>query len=96
MWWLYTIYDFSWPLLTIKELANSLHLQRTVVQFVTLGLIPGTPYKFNFNDVLIAFWLVFFIWASFKLFFRAQKIINKLNPYRHLPPNLTYISLTSL
>lgn len=96
MWWLLGFYDFVWPMLAIKELAVAANADNVIFRFLMLGIVPGTNLQISFGDIVCLIWAVLFLVLTYYLFFKAQKIISHLDPYRHLPINMTYISLVAL
>lgn len=96
MWWLLNFYDFIWPLLSLTQAVGAISLDRVLTRFIMLGIIPGVNYQISFGDIICALWLGLSIYVVYSLFFKAQKIINKVDPYRRLPANVAYINLIAL
>ena len=95
MWWLFSLYDFAWPVWALKELVATINFERVTTQFILLGIIPGTKHQINFADIVYMVWFVAFVALTVELFLKAQRIINRMDPYRHFSPQ-NYINLISL
>lgn len=93
MWLFFGLYDISILIFILKHLINLLRLDVIVYRLVFLGLLPGINFQITFAEIVITLWVIFFAITVYKLFFRAQKIIYLIDPFKNLPKNfaISYI-----
>jgi hypothetical protein len=96
MWWLFGFYDLILPVIALYHLVNNVPLEETAARFILLGIVPFTNYQVTFSQLMIFIWFCLSLLITYKLYFRAQKVLNSVDPYRAISSQQVYLKLISL
>lgn len=93
---LFSIHDSAYLLLSIRQITSGIQLEATLQQFILLGVIPGTNYRFELADIVLALWFIGFLIICTMLSRIAYRIASSLDPYPTLPKGMTYFDIIAL